>query len=45
MLVSPWGVVKNMRGYLRRCMDRRFGEATRAAFEQKTGLGANDYWG
>jgi hypothetical protein len=31
-------------GYLRRCMDRRFGEATRCAFEQAANLGANDYW-
>lgn len=31
-------------GYLRRCMDKRFGEVTRKAFEQATGLGPNDYW-
>ncbi|GCE13481.1 hypothetical protein [Tengunoibacter tsumagoiensis] len=31
-------------GYLRTCMDRRFVEATRKAFEQATGLAATDYW-
>ena len=31
-------------GYLRRCSDRRFGESTRAAFENTAGLGPNDYW-
>lgn len=31
-------------GYLRRCMDKRFGAETREAFEQKTGLGPNEYW-
>jgi hypothetical protein len=31
-------------GYLRRCMDKRFGEVTRKAFEKATGLGSADYW-
>jgi len=31
-------------GFLRTCMDKRFVAATRAAFEQATGLGATDYW-
>jgi hypothetical protein len=31
-------------GYLRKCMDWRFGWATRAAFEKSAGLGPNDYW-
>jgi hypothetical protein len=31
-------------GYLRRCMDKRFGAVTRSAFEKATGLGQNDYW-
>ena len=31
-------------GYLRRCMDKRFGAVTREAFEKATGLGPNDYW-
>ena len=31
-------------GYLRRCMDKRFGEPTRQAFEKATGLGPTDYW-
>lgn len=31
-------------GYLRRCSDRRFGAATRRAFEEATGLGESDYW-
>lgn len=31
-------------GYLRRCMDRRFGEETRRAFEKATGLGPDAYW-
>lgn len=31
-------------GYLRRCMDKRFGEKTRKTFEESTGLGPNDYW-
>ena len=44
MVVSLCGVVKNMRGYVRRCMDRRFGQATRKAFEEKTGLAPTDYW-
>jgi hypothetical protein len=31
-------------GYLRRCMDKRFGAETREAFEKAAGLGSNDYW-
>ncbi len=31
-------------GYLRRCMDKRFGNDTREAFEKETGLGPTDYW-
>lgn len=31
-------------GYLRRCMDKRFGAKTRAVFEKATGLGQDDYW-
>lgn len=31
-------------GYLRRCMDRRFGQETRKAFENAAGLKPNDYW-
>lgn len=31
-------------GYLRRCMDKRFGEKTRKAFEKAAGIGPNDYW-
>lgn len=31
-------------GYLRRCIDRRFGAKTRTAFEKVTGLGPDDYW-
>lgn len=44
MLISLRSVVKNMKGYVRRCMDKRFGAATRVAFEKATGLGPNDYW-
>lgn len=32
------------RGFLRTCIDRRFVAATRAAFEQASGLGETDYW-
>jgi hypothetical protein len=31
-------------GYLALCMDRRFVEATRQAFQQKTGLGDTAFW-
>ena len=31
-------------GFLRTCMDKRFVAATRAAFEQASGLSATDYW-
>lgn len=31
-------------GYLRTCMDRRFVEATRQAFEKATGLKNSGYW-
>lgn len=31
-------------GYLRTCMDKRFLEATRQAFQKVTGLGNADYW-
>lgn len=31
-------------GFLRTCMDKRFVAATRAAFEQATGLSETDYW-
>jgi hypothetical protein len=31
-------------GYLGMCMDRRFVEATRQAFQEKTGLGDTDFW-
>lgn len=31
-------------GYLGLCMDRRFVQATRQAFQEKTGLGDTDFW-
>jgi hypothetical protein len=31
-------------GYLRKCMDKRFGKATRDAFEKISGLGPLNYW-
>lgn len=31
-------------GYLRKCMDKRFGHKTREAFERVTGLTPTDYW-
>jgi hypothetical protein len=31
-------------GFLRTCMDKRFVAATRAAFEEATGLKPTDYW-
>lgn len=35
---------KESKGFLRRCIDRRFHEQTRQLFERATGLGRNDYW-
>lgn len=32
------------KGFLRRCIDRRFHAQTRQLFEQATGLGQTDYW-
>lgn len=31
-------------GFLRTCIDKRFVEASRKAFEEKTGLGSDAYW-
>lgn len=31
-------------GFVRRCIDRRYGAGTREAFEQATGLGPAEYW-
>ena len=35
---------KRPKGFLRRCIDRRYHEETRKLFEKATGLSNTDYW-
>ena len=38
------GTQEKPKGFLRRCIDRRFHEQTRQLFQQVTGLSPTDYW-